>query len=90
VSVRLSVARFDERECVTFSVSDTGVGIAAEHRDKLFQAFTQLDAGSTRQYEGTGLDLHLSQKLAGLLRGQILFDSRAGEGSTFTLALPLD
>ncbi len=90
VSVRLSVSRLDERECVTFSVSDTGVGIAAEHRDKLFQAFTQLDAGSTRQYEGTGLGLHLSQKLAGLLRGQILFDSRAGEGSTFTLALPLD
>ena len=90
VSVRLSVSRFDERECVAFSVSDTGVGIAAEHRYKLFQAFTQLDAGSTRQYEGTGLGLHLSQKLAGLLRGQIVFDSRAGEGSTFTLALPLD
>ncbi|MBJ7313177.1 PAS domain-containing sensor histidine kinase [Rugamonas sp. CCM 8940] len=90
VAVRLSVAQVEQRECVTFSVSDTGVGIAAEHRDKLFHAFTQLDAGSARQYEGSGLGLHLSQKLAGLLHGQILFDGRAGEGSTFTLALPLD
>jgi PAS domain S-box-containing protein len=90
VVVRLSTAAIDGRECVTFSVSDTGVGIAPECHAQLFQAFTQLDAGPTRQFEGTGLGLHLSQKLASLLHGRILFDSQYGVGSIFTLALPLD
>ncbi len=90
VVVGLSTAAVDGRECVTFSVSDTGVGIAPDCHEQLFQAFTQLDAGSTRQFEGTGLGLHLSQKLAGLLHGRILFDSEYGVGSVFTLALPLD
>jgi len=90
VVVRLSVSTLEQRECVTISVSDTGKGIAESEQGQLFQAFRQLDAGSTRQFDGTGLGLHLSQKLAGLLRGRILCDSQYGVGSTFTLALPLD
>ncbi len=70
------------------SVSDTGCGIQPEDQAKLFHAFTQLDSSSTRRYEGTGLGLHLSQKLAELLNGRITFKSTFGKGSTFTLILP--
>jgi len=70
-----------------FAVSDTGSGIRHEDQDKLFQVFTQIDASSTRQYEGAGLGLYLSQKLAGLLDGRIDFQSEYGQGSTFTLVL---
>lgn len=89
VVVRLATELREGRPWVCISVRDTGVGIAAALRPKLFQAFTQLDAGTTRQYEGTGLGLYLSQKLAALLGGRILFDSEPGVGSSFTLALPL-
>ncbi len=89
VAVRLGTELREGRSWVCVSVRDTGVGIAAALRPKLFQAFTQLDAGPTRQYEGTGLGLYLSQKLAALLGGRILFDSEPGVGSSFTLVLPL-
>lgn len=90
VLVRLARAVVGTRACATISVSDTGIGIGAEQRDGLFQAFSQLDAAALRQFEGTGLGLHLSRKLAALLHGEILFDSEYGVGSVFTLALPLD
>jgi signal transduction histidine kinase len=82
--------RWWTRACATISVSDTGIGIGSEQRDGLFQAFSQLDAAALRQFEGTGLGLHLSRKLASLLHGEILFDSEYGVGSVFTLALPLE
>jgi PAS domain S-box-containing protein len=69
------------------SIHDTGVGIKKEDRDKLFQAFTQMGTQGARRHEGTGLGLHLSQKLAELLGGRIEFESEFGKGSTFTLAL---
>jgi PAS domain S-box-containing protein len=72
---------------VEFAVSDTGVGIRPEDQDKLFQAFSQVDASSDRCYQGTGLGLHLSQKLAELLGGQITFESEFGKGSTFRFTL---
>jgi len=71
------------------SVSDTGCGIPKEDQLRLFQAFTQIDAGPTRRYEGTGLGLHLSQKLASLLGAWITCESESGRGSRFTLHLPL-
>jgi signal transduction histidine kinase/HAMP domain-containing protein len=67
--------------------SDTGCGIRLEDQTRLFQAFSQLDSSSTRRYEGTGLGLHLSQKLAHLLGGQITFQSEHGKGSIFTLTI---
>jgi two-component system sensor histidine kinase/response regulator len=72
---------------VEFAASDTGVGIRPEDQDKLFQAFSQVDASNDRCYQGTGLGLHLSQKLAELLAGQITFESDFGKGSTFRLTL---
>ncbi|HET6546335.1 MAG TPA: ATP-binding protein [Rhodanobacteraceae bacterium] len=67
--------------------SDTGCGIRSEDQARLFQAFTQLDSSTTRRYEGTGLGLHLSQKLADLLGARITFRSEYGKGSTFTLTI---
>jgi len=70
-----------------FNVVDTGVGIASADQTRLFQAFEQLGVPGSRRHEGTGLGLHLSQKLAGLLGGRIEFESEPGRGSRFTLVL---
>jgi len=68
-------------------VSDTGMGMRPEDQQVLFQAFSQLDASSTRRFEGTGLGLYLSQKLAALIDGHLSCESHYGEGSRFTLTL---
>jgi len=70
-----------------FSVIDTGVGIRPEDQAKLFQAFSRADYSTGRRAEGTGLGLHLSQKLAELLGGRIMLESEYGKGSRFTLVL---
>jgi PAS domain S-box-containing protein len=70
------------------SVMDTGTGIGPEDQSKLLEAFSQVDMSVARRHEGTGLGLHLSQKLAELLRGRITFCSTYGQGSTFTVTIP--
>ena len=87
VSVRLVRHRAGADALGAIEVADTGAGIRPEDQSKLFHAFTQLDASSTRRHEGTGLGLHLSQKLADMLGLRITFATRFGEGSTFTLHL---
>jgi len=72
---------------VEISVTDTGVGIKPNEQAKLFQAFSQLDSTSTRRFEGTGLGLYLSQKLAELIGGKLSMQSEFGKGSTFALVL---
>jgi signal transduction histidine kinase len=70
-----------------FNVIDTGIGIQSADQPKLFQAFSQVDSGSTRRYDGTGLGLYLSKKLAYLLNGRLSFESEYGKGCTFILEL---
>jgi protein-histidine pros-kinase len=68
-------------------VADTGIGIDREDQAKLFDAFTRVESAGGDRAEGTGLGLHLSQKLAGLLGGVITFESERGKGSAFTLSI---
>jgi CheY-like chemotaxis protein len=87
--VRVS-ARYDENnDTVTFSVSDTGVGIALPDQERIFEEFTQLERGSQSQFKGTGLGLPLCRKLAELLGGKIELASEVGIGSKFSVTLPM-
>jgi signal transduction histidine kinase len=77
-------------DTVTFSVADTGIGIAPEHLGALFQDFVQVDAPIQKRLRGTGLGLSLSRKLALLLGGDVAVESTLGQGSTFSVTLPVE
>jgi signal transduction histidine kinase len=77
-------------QVATIAVTDTGIGIAPEHHDKIFEDFRQVDDSPSRQYGGTGLGLAICRRLATALGGRITLQSRLGEGSTFTLTIPAE
>ncbi|MBN2528036.1 MAG: response regulator [Deltaproteobacteria bacterium] len=74
---------------VAFSVTDSGIGIPEEKKNLIFEAFRQADGSIKRKYGGTGLGLSISKKLASIMGGDLFFESIEGQGSTFTLYLPL-
>lgn len=77
-------------DIISFSVEDNGIGIADEDKISIFEAFQQADGTTSRKYGGTGLGLTISRQLAELLGGEIHLKSKLGEGSTFTLLLPVN
>jgi signal transduction histidine kinase len=89
VSLQVSRRRTGASGTVELLVADTGIGIKPELQGQLFQAFTQLDGTSTRNFHGTGLGLYLSRRLATLVGGNLHCESQYGKGSVFTLALPV-
>jgi PAS domain S-box-containing protein len=84
--VRLRVREAANR--FIFQVEDTGIGIADEHRDRIFDSFWQVEQGTTRAVGGTGLGLTITRRLANLLGGDVDVASQLGRGSTFTVWLP--
>lgn len=74
----------DDRHRVTVHVHDTGIGIKPDHRERLFEKFTQADASTTRQFGGTGLGLPIARKLSRMMGGDIRLTSEIGRGSVFT------
>lgn len=81
--------REGDEDRIDFVVRDTGIGIDPEHHQSIFDAFTQVNNSTTREFSGTGLGLAICRKLAEAMGGTITLSSAPGEGSTFTLSLPV-
>jgi len=87
-SISVYVERADE-DNILFKVVDTGIGISAENKNKIFEAFSQADNSTSREYGGTGLGLTISSEMIHLMGGELKFDSIENEGSTFFFEIPL-
>ncbi len=88
VHLKLSRREEEGRAMIRFDVEDTGIGIAEDKQEAIFDSFTQEDSATTRKYGGTGLGLAITRQLAELLGGRLELSSEQGKGSTFSLILP--
>jgi signal transduction histidine kinase len=88
--IEIVVGYSDIERMASISVKDSGIGIAAENHERVFEDFRQVDDSPSRQYGGTGLGLAICRRLATMLGGRISLNSNLGEGSTFTLIFPVD
>jgi PAS domain S-box-containing protein len=88
--IEIAVHYESDARAVSIAVTDTGIGIAPEHHERIFEDFRQVDDSPSRQYGGTGLGLAISRRLASALGGRIMIRSSLGQGSTFTLTVPVD
>ncbi|MBT7443714.1 MAG: hybrid sensor histidine kinase/response regulator, partial [Methylococcales bacterium] len=91
-TIRLVITekKFQEGKCLTFEVSDTGIGLSQSQMANIFTAFAQVDPSSTREYGGVGLGLAITQHLCEMLGGSIDVASEKGKGATFTVKLPVE
>jgi len=90
VSLRVSREVDADGNGIVFRVRDSGIGMTPEQSAKLFQAFTQADAATTRKYGGTGLGLALSRRFCQMMGGDVTVESTLGKGSVFSVRLPTD
>jgi CheY-like chemotaxis protein len=88
ISLNVSCDSDQEQDWIIFQVIDSGIGMTQEQIGKLFQAFTQADASTTRKYGGTGLGLAITKKFCQMMGGDINVTSEVGQGSIFTVRLP--
>ena len=89
ITLRIKAVLVDQIPAVRFEVADTGIGIAPENQETIFEVFKQADTGVSRKYSGSGLGLTICKRLAHCLGGRIWVESRLGQGATFILVLPL-
>lgn len=86
--IRLMAGLSKDEETITFSVADTGIGIAKEYQESIFNEYSQVESDLQRKLKGTGLGLSISRKLAQLLGGNITVESTPGKGSVFAVIIP--
>lgn len=82
-------SEFDGRSVLEFKISDTGIGMSEEYIPKLFEAFSQEDAGTTNKYGSSGLGMAITKSIVEMMNGDIVVDSKKGEGTTFTVNVTL-
>ncbi len=88
ISLKVSRGIAEGQEWINFAVSDTGIGMNEEQMGRLFEAFAQAEASTTRRFGGTGLGLAITRHFCEMMGGTVLVESQAGKGSTFTMKPP--
>ncbi|HHB94148.1 MAG TPA: response regulator, partial [Campylobacterales bacterium] len=91
-SINISIEKVgskEEKATVKFTIQDTGIGISQEYKDRVFDAFTQVDDSSIRQYGGTGLGLTIATSLVRILGGRLILDSELNKGTTISFSLDM-